>query len=54
MPFQNYLLDQSRALPFGGRSRNIKTEGRGPGAVDFLGSGNCFDAPLHMLLYSLS
>ena len=25
-------------------SRNFKTGGRGPGAVEFLGSGVCFDA----------
>ena len=30
-----------------GRSRNFKTWGRSPGAVEFLGSGDYFDAPSH-------
>ena len=28
-----------------GGSRNFKTGGRGPDAVEFLGSGVCFDVP---------
>ena len=31
-----------------GGSRNFKTQGRGPDAVELLGSGTCFDAPLHI------
>ena len=36
------LIDNS------GGSRNFKTGGRGPGAVEFVGSGVCFDAPSHI------
>ena len=32
-----------------GGSRNFKTGGRGPSAVEFLGSGYWFDAPQHKL-----
>ena len=32
-----------------GGSRNFKTVGRVPGAVEFLGSGYCFDTHSHIL-----
>ena len=32
-------------------SRNFKTRGRGPGAVEFLGSEVCFDAFIHTLCF---
>ena len=31
-----------------GGFRNCRTGGRGPGAVEFLRSGDCFDAPSHI------
>ena len=33
-----------------GGSRNLKTGGRGPGAVEFFGSEVCFDAPFTQTL----
>ena len=32
-----------------GGSRNFKTGGCGPGPIELLGSGDCFDAPSHIL-----
>ena len=36
-----------------GGSRNFKTGGRGPGAVESYGSGDCFDAPSHITYWFL-
>ena len=30
------------------RIQELQNQGRGPGAVEFLGSGDCFDAPSHI------
>ena len=40
-------LHKEFILPSGG-SRNFKTGGRGHGAVEFIGCGDCFDVPLHI------
>ena len=39
------MYDLQLRLPSSGGSRNFKTGERDPGAVEFLGSGDCFDAP---------
>ena len=36
--------------PISGESRNFKTVGRGPVAVEFLSFGVCFNAPSHIPL----
>ena len=35
-------------VPLSGGSRNFRTGVRGPVAIEFLGSGDCFDAPSYI------
>ena len=42
------FISESKGVHNSGGSRNLKTGGRCPGAVLFLRSGDCFDAPSHI------
>ena len=46
---QRSNVSTTEKIWFSGGSKNLRTGGRGPVAVYFFRSGDCFDAPSHML-----